>query len=63
MYAEAILSAFSQRYAGARDKFISAVETSSIVEWINNIAHPLRGPKNERLFQKCFGTGFRGTWS
>lgn len=50
MYAEAILSAFSQRYAGARDKFISAVETSSIVERINNIAHPLRGPKNERLF-------------
>ena len=50
MYSEAILSAFSQRYAGARDKFISAVETSSIVERINNIAHPLRGPKNERLF-------------
>src|SRR5690554_2640959 len=50
MYAEAVLSVFSQRYAGARDKFISAVETSSIVERINNIAHPLRGPKNERLF-------------
>lgn len=50
MYSEAILSAFSQRYAGARDRFISAVETSSIVERINNIAHPLRGPKNERLF-------------
>ncbi len=50
MYAEAVLSVFSQRYAGARDKFISAVETSSIVERVNNIIHPVRGPKNERLF-------------
>ncbi len=50
MYAEAVLSVFSQRYAGARDKFISAVETSSIVERVNNIVHPVRGPKNERLF-------------
>ena len=50
MYAEAVLSVFSQRYAGARDKFVSSVETSSIVERFNNIAHPLKGPKNEKLF-------------
>ena len=50
MYADAVLSVFSQRYADARDKFISAVETSSIVERVNNIIHPVRGPKNERLF-------------
>ena len=50
MYADAVLSVFSQRYSGARDKFISAVETSSIVEKLTNFAHPLKGPKNEKLF-------------
>lgn len=50
MYAEAVLSVFSQRYAGARDKFVSAVETSSIVEKFSNVPHPMKGPKNERLF-------------
>lgn len=50
MYADAVLSVFSQRYAGARDKFISNVETSSIVEKLSNLPHPLKGPKNEKLF-------------
>lgn len=50
MYAEAVLSVFSQRYVGARDKFVSAVETSSIVEKFSNVPHPMKGPKKERLF-------------
>lgn len=50
MYADAVLSVFSQRYAEARNKFISAVETSSIVEKLNSQSHPLKGPKNEKLF-------------
>lgn len=50
MYADAILSVFSQRYAGARDNFISHVETSSIVEKLTSLPHPLKGPKNEKLF-------------
>jgi Protein of unknown function (DUF2817) len=50
MYADAVLSVFSQRYAGARDTFISHAETSSIVEKIANLPHPLKGPKNEKLF-------------
>lgn len=50
MYADAILSVFSQRYSGARDKFISQVETSSIVERMVHVPHPLKGPKNEKLF-------------
>lgn len=50
MYAEAVLNVFSQRYAGARDKFVSAVETSSIVEKLTHLPHPLKGPQNERLF-------------
>lgn len=50
MYADAVLSVFSQRYADARDKFISNVETSSIVEKLANLPHPLKGPKNEKLF-------------
>ena len=50
MYADAVLSVFSQRYAGARDKFISNVETSSIIEKLTSLPHPLKGPKNEKLF-------------
>lgn len=50
MYADAVLSVFSQRYADARNKFISAVETSSIVEKLNSQPHPAKGPKNEKLF-------------
>ncbi len=50
MYADAVLSVFSQRYAGARDKFINNVETSPIVEKLTSLPHPLKGPKNEKLF-------------
>jgi hypothetical protein len=57
MYADAVLSVFSQRYAGARDKFISNVETSSIVEKLTSLPHPLKGPKNEKLFCDIAWTG------
>ena len=57
MYADAVLSVFSQRYAGARDKFISNVETSSIVEKLDHFPHPLKGPKNEKLFCDIAWTG------
>lgn len=57
MYADAVLSVFSQRYAGARDKFISNVETSSIVEKHTHLSHPLKGPKNEKLFCDIAWTG------
>jgi len=49
MYADAILNVFSQRYADARDTFISQVETSSIVEKLSSFPHPMKGPKNEKL--------------
>jgi hypothetical protein len=48
MYADAVLSVFSQRYAGARDKFINNVETSSIVEKLSSLPHPLKGPKKRK---------------
>src|SRR5690554_4974356 len=57
MYADNVLSVFSQRYAGARDKFISNVETSSIVEKLTSVPHPLKGPKNEKLFCDIAWTG------
>lgn len=50
MFADAVLSVFSQRYADARNHFISHVETSSIVEKFTHLPHPLRGPKREKLF-------------
>lgn len=50
MYADAILSVFSQRYADARNTFLNNVETSSIVEKLTSLAHPLKGPNNEKLF-------------
>jgi hypothetical protein len=50
MYADAVLSVFSQRYSSARDKFINNVETSSIIERLTHHPHPLKGPKNEKLF-------------
>ncbi len=50
MYADAVLSVFSQRYAGARDKFISHVETRSMVEKLTNLPHAREGRRNEILF-------------
>ena len=50
MFAEAVLSVFSQRYADARDQFVSHAETSSIVEKFSHLPHTLKGPKNEKLF-------------
>jgi hypothetical protein len=50
MYSDAVLSVFSQRYANARDSFLSNVETSSAVEDVQHVAHPLKGPKNEKLY-------------
>jgi predicted deacylase len=50
MFAEAVLSVFSQRYADARNQFVSHAETSSIVEKFSHLPHTLKGPKNEKLF-------------
>jgi len=50
MYTDAVLNVFSQRYADAREKFISATEMSSIVDKVNSYKHPLKGPKGEKLF-------------
>jgi len=50
MYTDAVLDVFSQRYADAREKFISATEMSSIVDKVNSHKHPLKGPKGEKLF-------------
>ena len=49
MYADAILNVFSQRYVDAHDKFVSAVETSPVVEKTNKHLHPLKGPGGEKL--------------
>lgn len=50
MYTDAILTVFSQRYADAREKFMSAAEMSAIVDSVNSYPHPLKGPKGEKLF-------------
>ncbi len=50
MYAGAVLSVFCQRYAEARNQFIAAAETSSVLDHVDNLPHTLKGPKNERLF-------------
>lgn len=50
MYTDAVLNVFSQRYADAREKFLSAAEMSSIVDKVNSHLHPLKGPKGEKLF-------------
>lgn len=50
MYTDAVLDVFSQRYADAREKFMSATEMSSIVDKVNSHPHPLKGPRGEKLF-------------
>lgn len=50
MYTDAVLNVFSQRYADARETFMSAAEMSSIVEKVTSHSHPLTGPKGEKLF-------------
>jgi hypothetical protein len=50
MYAYSVLNVFSQRYSDARDRYIAAVETSSLVAKNNKHLHPLKGPTGEKLF-------------
>lgn len=50
MYTDTVLNVFSQRYADAREKFMSATEMSSIVEKVDSVKHPLKGPNGEKLF-------------